>query len=980
MTTADRPATTAPLPRALIFDLDGVITDTAEYHYLAWQRLADEEGLPFGREANERCRGVTRRESLLVVLGGRPESEERLQALMERKQRYYEQALDRIGPDDLLPGVAALLDALDAAGVPYAIASASRNARPVLERLGIAGRLAALADGYSVERNKPHPDLFRYAAAALALPAADCLVVEDAAAGVVAGLAAGMPVLALGPAERFAGLLHHSRVTRRDDLRDVGLDELAAAVAFDPTRHIVESAFDPAAQHHAETIFTLGNGTFATRGTFEEGYPDESALTLAHGLWDDTPIVFTELVNLPNWLRLTVTIDGDAFRMDQGRVLNFRRYTDLRAGVLRRDVLWQAPNGKTVDLHFERFIAYPRAHVAAIRLLITAVSHPCAVAVRAAIDGHVANQDLLHLRLEDEGKAGTSAAPFADAVWLRAHTRHTDRHVAVAATLAAATSAATPIEITAELCSGHPALLAAADLMPGQTLQADKFVAITTDRDPDAAASGAGDVAGRALAELAGLRYDGLRAEHVTAWAAVWHNGDVVIEGDDEAQLALRFNLFQLLAAAPQDDDRVSIGAKTLSGYGYRGHVFWDTEIFMLPYLIHTFPIMARNMLMYRYHCLPGARRKAAGNGYPGAQFPWESAETGDEVTPTWVPHFANPKQLVRIWTGDIQIHITADIAYAIMQYWRVSGDDAFLRDYGAEMLLDGAHFWGGRVEPEEVDGERRYVLRDVIGPDEYHEHVDNNSFTNFMARWHLRTALEVFDWLREQYPAAAADLADRLRLDNATFDHWRDVVEHITLLYDPATGRFDQFEGFFDREPVDAEVFRTADRSLQVIFGIEGANQRQVLKQADVIMLLCLFRDAFDERVWQANWDAYMPITDHRFGSSLGPSFHAWAACEMGLSEEAYAHFMLAARADLRNPRGNAGDGIHAASTGGVWQAAVFGFAGLRQTGDGWTLRPRLPRHWRRLAFTYRYQGQPYEVDIQQDEGGDYRVRHEKR
>ncbi len=164
------------------------------------------------------------------------------------------------------------------------------------------------------------------------------------------------------------------------------------------------------------------------------------------------------------------------------------------------------------------------------------------------------------------------------------------------------------------------------------------------------------------------------------------------------------------------------------------------------------------------------------------------------------------------------------------------------------------------------------------------------------------------------------------------------------------------------------------------MIFGIEGANERQVLKQADVIMLLCLFRDAFDSRVWQTNWDTYMPITDHRYGSSLGPSFHAWAACEVGLPDEAYAHFMLAARADLRNPRGNAGDGIHAASTGGVWQAAVFGFAGLRPTVDGWTLRPQLPRHWRRLAFTYRANGQPVEVDIQRDEGGEYRVRHTNR
>jgi kojibiose phosphorylase len=770
----------------------------------------------------------------------------------------------------------------------------------------------------------------------------------------------------------------NGRIVRRDDLRDATLDELRAAADFDPGWFVVQEGFEPAAGsqslHHMETVFTLGNGYFASRGSFEEGYPDDVATTFAHGVWDDMPIAFTELVNLPNWLHLSIRVDGDEFRLDQGDVLDFRRYTNLRQGITRRDVTWRAPNGKTIDLHFERFHAYDREHVGAIRLLATAVSHPCVLDVRAGIDGRVANQDLLHLRLEEQGKgAGAS-------VWLRATTRHTGREIAVVTAIDAGVSSGRVEPPTVDSCPGFPALFVTAELIPGQTLQIDKLVAVATDRDEATRLAGGAekDVPARAQSLLANLSYDRLRLDHVAAWDQVWRNGDVMIEGDDEAQLALRFNLFQLLVAAPQRDDRVSIGAKTLSGYGYRGHVFWDTEIFMLPYLIYTYPAVARNMLMYRYHCLPGARRKAAANGFSGAQFPWESAETGDEVTPRWVPDFRDPTRLVRIWTGDIQIHITADIAYALMQYWRVTGDDDFMRDYGAEMILDGARFWADRAEPEEgAGGERVYSIRDVIGPDEYHDHVDNNSFTNYMCRWHLQTALEVFNWLQATHPAAAVDLADRLQLSADSFARWKDVIVGIRFLYNPDTGLIDQFEGFFDLERVDPELFKSADRSLQVVFGIEGANERQVLKQADVIMLLCLFRDEFDRETWQANWDTYMPITDHRYGSSLGPAFHAWAACEVDLPEDAYAHFMLAARADLRNPRGNAEDGIHAASTGGVWQAAVFGFAGLRHSAEGWAARPRLPRHWRRLAFPYRYHGQTYYVDICRVEGGDYRITH---
>ncbi len=950
--------------KALIFDLDGVITDTAEYHFRAWKRLADEEGVPFTRADNEHLRGVSRRESLLRLLKGRSADEARLEEMMARKNRYYQELLGQVTPADLLPGVAELFNLLDRANVRIAIASASRNAPAVVERLGIARRLAALADGTSVTRQKPAPDLFRYAAARMGLRPGECLVVEDAAAGIEAALNAGMPCLALGPAERFAEIeARFGPVPRCESLAGLQLAELHAAARHDSTWTVSQDGFDAARQHHLETVFTIGNGYCCARGSLEEGYPGDHALTLAHGIFDDVPVAFTELANLPNWLDLSLTVDGHPFRLDQGQCLHSERWLDLRQGILRREVRWQAPSGALLDLSFERFISYAHEHVGALRILVTAVNQPCQIMIATGLNGHVSNEDLLHWHHLGQGQADDGA------IWLHSHTRHSGLELAAAATLSVSTGAAAQCQ----LCPGHPRLIVSERLEAGQTLQLDKLVSYTASRD---AVPHAADVVGRALTALDGQSYETLRTRQVRAWRDVWGETDVLIEGDDEAQLAMRFHLFQLLVAAPQHDERVSIGAKTLSGLGYRGHVFWDTDIFILPFFTYTLPRIARNMLMYRYHTLPGARRKAAANGFSGAQYAWESATTGDEVTPTWVPQ-PDGRDPIRIWTGDIEIHISADVAYAIVQYWRVTGDDAFMRDYGAEIVLDTARFWGERVKPEQADGRRRYVLRDVIGPDEYHDHVDNNAYTNRMAQWHLQTALGVLDWLRAEHLDRYQALRAQLDLSDARLASWRDVIAHMFIPRDPATGLVEQFEGFFDLEPVDPALIATADRSMQVVLGIEGANRSQVIKQPDVLMLLCLLRGEVDRRTWQTNWDAYVPLTDHRYGSSLGPSFHAWAACELGRPDEGYDYFMLAARADLHDVRGNANDGIHAASAGGLWQAAVFGFAGLRLGAAGPVVTPRLPAHWQRLSFRIRYRGESYRIDIRQ--GGEARASKEE-
>jgi len=279
-------------------------------------------------------------------------------------------------------------------------------------------------------------------------------------------------------------------------------------------------------------------------------------------------------------------------------------------------------------------------------------------------------------------------------------------------------------------------------------------------------------------------------------------------------------------------------------------------------------------------------------------------------------------------------------------------------------MILETAVYWADRAEPE---GDH-YSIRDVIGPDEYHDHVDNNVYTNWLVRWHLLKALELRDWLYQQDSEKAKALDKQLGLDEEAFAQWVDIADRLVILQDPQIALFEQFEGFFKRKEVNWPDYENRTKSMQLILGIEGANEHQVLKQPDVIILLCLFRDQFDPQTWQSNWDYYILRTDHSYGSSLGPAIHAWAAAEMGLLDAAYEHFLRAARTDLMDIRGNTAEGVHGASMGGLWQAVVFGFAGLRVKDGTYSTSPRLPAPWKRLTFHFYLRGERQTVDLHQE------------
>lgn len=721
---------------------------------------------------------------------------------------------------------------------------------------------------------------------------------------------------------------------------------------------LTESQFAPDQLRARETVFTIGNGYLGTRGTFEEGYPQSLPATFIHGVYDDVPVIYTELANCPDWLSLVIIINGERFRLDSGKILHYERQLNLQDGVLSRLVRWRSPTGQTVELRFERFASLADLHVVGLRCEITPIDFDGTIAMQSSLNGYPDTQGFDHWEQLEQGQIEPETG---QGVWLRVRTRSSHIELSMAAKLAVI---GTDASFQVTNARGYSTLMVAFSAIAGQTISIEKVVTVFTSQDVEIPVQAA-------QAKLANLpAYGVLLDAHRQVWDAFWQHSDIEIEGDRTAQLAVRYNLFQLFIGASADSDRVSIPAKTLSGFGYRGHAFWDTEIFMLPFFTLTQPAIARSLLAYRYHTLAGARRKAAHSGYQGAMFAWESAATGDEVTPEWATPTDPYAEAVRIWCRDREIHLSADIAYGVWQYWQATGDDSWLRDYGAEIILDTARFWMSRLEwhPKQA----RYELCGVIGADEYHEQVSNNAFTNRMAQWHLEKAVAVYEWLQRTFPDQAAALAQRLQLTPEQVLGWQTAIAQIYIPDDAATGLIEQFEGFFQLKDIDLSDYEPRDRSMQSVLGIDETNQRQVLKQPDVLMLLYLMRDtqAASDDVLQKNWDYYAPRTDITYGSSLTPAIHAILAAKLGAAAEAYQQFMQAAMADLDDNRANTASGIHAASAGGVWQAVVFGFGGIELKENGPVATPHLPATWTRLKFKLCWRGTWHSFDLTPDSG----------
>ncbi len=708
----------------------------------------------------------------------------------------------------------------------------------------------------------------------------------------------------------------------------------------DPAWLLAEDGYDPLRESSHASRFSISNGFMGIRGGAAVNRGTRWVApprTYVAGLFDtpDGEGSIPALVPAADWLLVRLLLPSELQVRHPDEVVSHRVTLDLRRGALHTESRLLDPHGASGRMETLRLVSVNQRAIGLQLIRLEIEAGEVMVTLEASFDG--LGIGLTAERLEQDL-----------GVW---RTRHSGRRLGMAA--------AASLQLDGQ---DRPATALGPFkwswtwiCRPGQVVRFQRIVAVVRS---DSRAHDPGSDAREQLRGAQRLGGNRLAAAHEAAWADRWRCSDVEVDGDPAAQQALRFAVYHLNSAANPADERVSIGARALTGDDYHGHVFWDTEVYLLPFYTLTWPEAARALLMYRFHTLGAARAKAAQAGWRGAMYAWESADTGKEATPE---HVIGPdRRVVEVLCGTQEQHITADIAYAVWQYWQATADEAFLLDAGAEMLLETGRFWASRAQPE-ADGQCH--IRGVIGPDEYHETIDDNAFTNVMARWTIRRALDIAALLRNCWPDAWALLSSRLGLDEVELAQWRHAAATMAIELDPKSGLFEQFAGYFALEPVDLAQYEGRSVPIDVVLGRERTQGSQVVKQADVVALLGLLPDEFPGEAGPANFDHYEPRCGH--GSSLSRAMHGLVAARLGNADMALRYFQQTAAIDLADTHVAIEGGLHIAALGGVWMMAVLGFAGLSLHDDAIGFNPQLPAGWHSLRFSVQWRGRRLGISI---------------
>ena len=705
-----------------------------------------------------------------------------------------------------------------------------------------------------------------------------------------------------------------------------------------------------------EAIMCLGNGYMGVRSVTEEKYLKEIRNHFVSGTFnkfDENEV--TELPNIPDFTQLDINLNGERLDLEKGEIKNYSRDLNLKSGVITREFNWTF---KGIEYHFisRRFVSLKDLNLMAIEVCITPMNAEAIISITSGINGQVSNSGAQHFH---EGEKRIYNKKFIEMI-----SKTTNSKIDfVQMTTHKLYLNGNEIEIDPDLNMDRRKVnvVYKLDVKAGEEFKLEKISTVNTTRDLVHDGKELKDIRIYALNQLENFEKEGfetLLEKSKTEWDKKWAAMDIKIDSEVEFdQLAIRFAQYHLIVMTPAHDSRMGVGAKGLSGEGYKGHSFWDTELFIMPFFTYTMPEIARSLAKYRFETLGGARRKANDNGYMGAMFPWESAWKDDgEVTPVWGAVDIVTGKATKIWSGFIEQHITCDVAYALWQYYMVTKDEEFMENYGFEILFDTAIFWASRLEWNEE--KKEYHINNVIGPDEYKEHVNNNAFTNYMAHWNLNLAIEYYSKIKSEKPEVFNILNEKLELDY-NLKVWEDKVVKIYL---PEPREEDsvipQDDTYLSKEIIDLTKYKNQEQvgSLFKDYSLDQVNKIQVSKQADIMVLFYLLENRFSTDVKRANWNYYEPKTLH--DSSLSLSTHCVLASDMNDKEMAYDLFRRASEIDLGPNMKTSDHGIHAASLGGIWQCIVNGFSGVRMLGGELRIDPKLPENWNEVIFPLNWHG----------------------
>jgi alpha,alpha-trehalose phosphorylase len=773
-------------------------------------------------------------------------------------------------------------------------------------------------------------------------------------------------------------MIHHERL--RPPSHDYPADEW----------NVIEKGFHPEFLAQLETMLALGNGYLGMRGCPEEGGPSVENSTLINGFYETRPIVYPEdafglaktgqtIFSVTDSKTIKLFVDDEPFWLPNANLLSYDRRLNMKSGTLDREIVWETPAGKQVSITSRRLVSFANRHVAAISYQVTLLDAAASLVISSEMAAH---EPVAHTNSEDPRQArvfpGRVLHPRAsyakDRRIVLCHATEKSRLTLACATdhlLETSCQHAHKVAYTEDF--GQVAFTVEA--RPGCPIHLTKFMVYHTSQTASAE-----ELCGRAewtMDRVVNQGFQQLLTAQEQYMDDFWRRSDVRVRdireertkrSTVEIQQAIRFNLFHILQASARAED-AGVPAKGLTGRAYEGHYFWDTEIYLLPFLTYTSPRIAKNLLTFRYKMLPQARAHARQLGHRGAMFPWRTI-SGEEASAYYA-------------AGTAQYHINADIMYALRKYVQATGDEAFLRDCGAEMLVETARLWldlGFYADAKEG----KFCINSVTGPDEYNTVVNNNAYTNLMARENLRYAAQTIESMRATNPDAYNALAQKADIEPSEVEAWIRAADSMYVPYDEELKIVPQDDSFLDREPWDFKNTPSDHYPLLLFYHPLNIYRKQVIKQADVVLAMFLLGDAFSPDAKKRNFEFYDPLTTG--DSSLSSCVEAIIAAQIGDMEKAIRYGMAALLMDLADVGGNVKDGCHIASMGGTWMMLTYGLGGMRDNDGTLSFWPRrAPEDNAILRFPVTYRGQMLEVEIGQEkveyalrEGEYLLIRHE--